>query len=270
MYASAMKNSARGKTLIIDQDQHLNNIEQRDRAVTPGEAERVASIGRMACFISHDLRHPLSAIYANLEFLRRKDVSPSDRIGLLHEAQDAVMVMSELIDSLLRFARGNRHSRFGYHHVGTAAERAVAAVRRHRAADGVSIDVEILSLATARINARSIESAIYNLLHNACQAAKHFCPEPKVTMVVEAIGPMICITVTDNGPGVPTSIRETLFDPFVTCGKPDGLGLGLAIVREIAEEHLGSIQLTRSEPGKTVFTLLIGTPTGADTDRRNA
>jgi signal transduction histidine kinase len=170
--------------------------------------------------------------------------------------------MTELIDSLLRFARGDGHNPFGHQHVGLAAERAVAAVRRHRAARGVSIDVEIRSIATAKINARRIESAIYNLLLNACQAAQHFNPEPRVTMDVEAIGPMICITV--NGPGVPSSILDTLFDPFVTCGKQEGLGLGLAMVREIAEEHLGSVQLMQSEPGKTVFTLLIPAHIGAD------
>jgi len=270
MYASAMKNSAREQILTIDQDQHFDSIKYRDRTARTTEAERVAAIGRMACFISHDLRSPLSAIYANLEFLSCKEVLPSDRRELLDEVREAVVAMTELIDSLLRFARGDGHNPFGHHHVGLAAERAVAAVRRHRVVHGVSIDVEIRSIATAKINARRIESAIYNLLLNACQAAQHFNSEPKVNMVVEAIGPMICIIVTDNGPGVPSSIRDTLFDPFVTCGKHEGLGLGLAMVREIAEEHLGSVQLTQSEPGKTVFTLLIRAHTGTDADLKSA
>ena len=270
MYTSVMKNSARGKILTIGQNQHLNSVERRDRTAGISEAERVASIGKMACFISHDLRHPLSAIYANLEFLSCKEVLPNDRRELLQEVQEAVVVMNELIDSLLRFARGDGHNPFGHHRVGLSAEKAAAAVRRHRAAQDVSIDVEIRSIANAKINARRIESAIYNLLLNACQAAQRFNPEPKVTMDVEAIGPMICITVTDNGPGVPSSIRDTLFDPFVTCGKHEGLGLGLAMVREIAEEHLGSVQLTQSEPGKTVFTLLIRAHTGTDADPKSA
>ena len=230
----------------------------------------MAAIGRMACFISHDLRHPLSAIYANLEFLSCKEVLPSERRELLEEVREAVVAMTELVDSLLRFARGDGHNPFGHHHAGLATERAVAAVRRHRAVHGVSIDVEIRSIPTAKINARRIESAIYNLLLNACQAAQHFNPKPKVNMDVEAIGPMICITVTDNGPGVPSSVRDTLFDPFVTCGKHEGLGLGLAMVREIAEEHLGSVQLTHSEPGKTVFTLLIRAHTETEADPKSA
>jgi signal transduction histidine kinase len=265
-----MKNSARGKSLTIGQEHHLESVAQRDRTARISEAERVATIGRMACFISHDLRHPLSAIYANLEFLSCKEVLPNDRRELLQEVQDAVVVMTELIDSLLRFARGDGHNPFGHHHVGLAAEKAAAAVRRHRAARGVSIDVEIHSNAIAKISARRIESAIYNLLLNGCQAAQYFNPEPKVTMDVEAIGPMICITVSDNGPGVPSSISDTLFNPFVTCGKHEGLGLGLAMVREIAEEHLGSVQLTESQPGRTVFTLLIRTQTGTDAEPRSA
>jgi len=270
MYASAVKSSAREQIFTIDQDQHFDRVKQRDRISRTSEAERVAAIGRMACFISHDLRHPLSAIYANLEFLSCKEVLPSERRELLEEVQEAVVAMTELVDSLLRFARGDGHNPFGHHHAGLATERAVAAVRRHRAVHGVSIDVEIRSIPTAKINARRIESAIYNLLLNACQAAQHFNPKPKVNMDVEAIGPMICITVTDNGPGVPSSVRDTLFDPFVTCGKHEGLGLGLAMVREIAEEHLGSVQLTHSEPGKTVFTLLIRAHTETEADPKSA
>jgi signal transduction histidine kinase len=269
MYASVMKNSARAKVLTIEHDLFADSVRHKDRTLRVGEAERLASIGRMACFISHDLRHPLSAIHANLEFLVCKD-APEDRTELLHEVQEALEVMNELIDSLLRFARGDGHNPFGHHHVGLVAEKAAVAVRRHRAARGVSIDVEIHFMPLAKINARRIESAIYNLLLNACQAAQHSNPEPKVTMDVEAIGPMICITVTDNGPGVPSSIGDTLFDPFVSCGKHDGLGLGLAMVREIAKEHFGSVQLTESQPGRTTFTLLIRTQTGADADSKNA
>src|SRR5580658_10833132 len=109
MYTSVMKNSDRGKILTIGQDKHLDSVERRDRTTVISEVERVASIGRMACFISHDLRHPLSAIYANLEFLSCKEVLPNDRREILQEVQEAVVAMTELIDSLLRFARGDGH-----------------------------------------------------------------------------------------------------------------------------------------------------------------
>jgi hypothetical protein len=62
-------------------------------------------------------------------------------------------------------------------------------------------------------------------------------------------------SASDNGPGIPASVRRTLFDPFVTAGKPTGTGLGLTLARRIAEEHGGSVCLVESNPGRTVFTL---------------
>jgi signal transduction histidine kinase len=63
------------------------------------------------------------------------------------------------------------------------------------------------------------------------------------------------ITILDNGPGIPASVRRTLFDPFVTAGKPNGTGLGLTLARRIAEEHGGSVCLEESIQESTVFTL---------------
>jgi signal transduction histidine kinase len=67
------------------------------------KAERMSAIGRMACSISHDMRHSLTAIYANTEFLERHDISASVRADLLLEIQEAVLAMTECINSLLQF-----------------------------------------------------------------------------------------------------------------------------------------------------------------------
>jgi K+-sensing histidine kinase KdpD len=77
--------------------------EPQQRAPTQLEAERMSAIGRMAWSISHDLRHSLTAIYANAEFLECHDRSASARADLLLEIQEAVLAMTERIDSLLRF-----------------------------------------------------------------------------------------------------------------------------------------------------------------------
>jgi signal transduction histidine kinase len=65
----------------------------------------------------------------------------------------------------------------------------------------------------------------------------------------------IYVTISDNGPGVPAAVRRTLFDAFVTAGKPNGTGLGLTLARRVAEEHGGSVCLEESNPEGTVFTL---------------
>jgi signal transduction histidine kinase len=105
------------------------------------------------------------------------------------------------------------------------------------------------------MNARNLESAIYNLLLNACQAATRSTHVPEVKVHLTEVDERIYVTILDNGPGIPASVRRTLFDPFVTAEKPNGTGLGLTLARRIAEEHGGGVCLEESNPGTTVFTL---------------
>jgi signal transduction histidine kinase len=219
------------------------------------EAERMSAIGRMACSISHDLRHSLTAIYANAELLERHDRCASARAELLLEIQEAVLAMTERIDSLLQFGSSGRKSPLVHARVSLVVEKAVAAVKFHPDGRNVSITVGKFPPAEADIDARNLESAIYNLLLNACQAATRSTHVPEVKIHLTEVDERIYVTILDNGPGIPASVRRTLFDPFVTAGKPNGTGLGLTLARRIAEEHGGSVCLEESNREKTVFTL---------------
>jgi signal transduction histidine kinase len=221
----------------------------------PLEAERMSAIGRMACSISHDMRHSLSAIYANAEFLERHDICPNERADLLLEIQDAVLAMTERIDSLLQFNCSGRKNPLVRDRVSCIIEKAVAAVKFHPDTRNVSITAGKFPPAEADIDASNLESAIYNLLLNACQAATRSTHMPEVRIHFTEVDEWIYITILDNGPGIPASVRSTLFDPFVTAGKPNGTGLGLTMAREVAEDHGGSIYVVESNPGRTVFTL---------------
>jgi signal transduction histidine kinase len=219
------------------------------------EAERMAAIGMMACSISHDMRHSLSAIYANAEFLGRRDRLAGERVDLLLEIQEAVLAMTERIDSLLKFGSGGQNNPPISECVSLVLEKAIAAVKLHPDGRNVSISVSEVPPLEADIDARNLESAIYNLLLNACQAATRSIHVPEVKVHLTEVDEQICVTISDNGPGVPASVRSTLFDPFVTAGKPNGTGLGLTLARRIAEEHGGSVCLVESNPGRTAFVL---------------
>jgi signal transduction histidine kinase len=233
----------------------LQNEPQRRAQTQLKEAERMSAIGRMACSISHDMRHSLSAIYANAEFLERHDRSASARADLLLEIQEAVLAMTERIDSLLQFGSSGRSNPLVRERIALVVEKAVGAVRSHPDGRNVSITVGKFPPAEADIDARNLESAIYNLLLNACQAATRSTHVPEVNVHLTEVDERIYITILDNGPGIPASVRRTLFDPFVTDGKPNGTGLGLTLARRIAEEHGGSVCLQDSNREWTVFTL---------------
>jgi signal transduction histidine kinase len=251
------KISGRGNILMFDKGVgvDLRNERQRPAPRQLIEAERMSAIGRMACSISHDMRHSLTAIYANAEFLERHDICASVRADLLLEIQEQVLEMTERIDSLLQFGSSGRKNPFVHARVSLVVEKAVAAVKFHPDGRNVSITVSKFPPAEADIDVRNLESAIYNLLLNACQSATRSTHVPEVKVHLTEVDERIYVTILDNGPGIPASIRRTLFDPFVTAGKPNGTGLGLTLARRVAEEHGGSVCLEESNPERTVFTL---------------
>ncbi|HEY4046491.1 MAG TPA: HAMP domain-containing sensor histidine kinase [Acidobacteriaceae bacterium] len=230
-------------------------LEKRRAQSQLTEAERMSAIGRMACSISHDMRHSLAVIYANAEFLERHDMCTSLRADLALEIQEAVLAMTERIDALLQSVRSGLNNPLVHECVSLIIEKAVAAVKLHPDGRNVSITVGKLPPAEADIDAMNLQSAIYNLLLNACQAATHSTDVPEVKVHLTEVDEQIYVTILDNGPGIPASVRRTLFDPFVTAGKPSGTGLGLTLARRIAEEHGGSVCLEESNRERTVFTL---------------
>ena len=230
-------------------------ITQTSRALL--EAERLATIGRMASSVSHDLRHYLAAVYANAEFLASSELTAADREELLSDISVAVNGTTELIDSLLIFSRSGYGVQRVPQRLADLAERAVALVRAHPDAEDVAIRTELSEAgeAMALVDAKQIERALFNLLLNACQAARFSQALPSVVMQAEATANLLSVTVIDNGPGVPEGVRDNLFEPFVSEGKQKGTGLGLTLSQSIAKEHGGSVRLMESAPGKTFFSI---------------
>ena len=219
------------------------------------ESEQLATIGRMASSISHDLRHSLAAIVANSEFLVDSHLTPTQREELYQEVRTGVNLMTDLIDSLLEFARTRESLTPSYGNVMETIQRAVQAVRLHPRHHARTIDVICGANLSGWFDQRKLERALYNLLLNACEAAPPLGGKVEVT-AGEASG-AITIAVADNGPGIPESIREKLFHPFVSYGTENGTGLGLAVVQKIVQDHGGEIFVERTAEAKTVFRIVL-------------
>lgn len=224
-------------------------------------SERLATIGRMASSISHDLRHYLSAVYANAEFLGYDSTRAEDRQELLLEVREGIRGMTDLIDSLLLFSRTGESLQPAYESVSYLLERAIAMVRAHPDAQHVRFIVPPLLQLEVWVDIRKVERAFYNLLLNASQAARQGAGPPEVRVSLAETEGEIVVRIEDNGPGVPDSVRQTLFEPFVSAGKPSGTGLGLALSLKVAQEHGGSVTLEQSRDGLTAFRLTLGKST---------
>ncbi|HWY22756.1 MAG TPA: ATP-binding protein [Candidatus Acidoferrum sp.] len=227
------------------------------------ESEQLATIGRMASSISHDLRHALAAVVANSEFLCDGRLSSAQREELYQEVRTGVNQMTDLIDSLLEFARTRESLSPTYASVVETVQRAMQAVRLHPRHQGTVIEVHGNGHSLAWFDPRKLERALYNLLLNACEAAPS--SEGRVLVTVERSGAAVTISVSDNGPGIAEPIRDKLFHPFVSFGKENGTGLGLTVVQKIVQDHGGQVLLERTSDARTVFRITLpgGAPQGA-------
>jgi signal transduction histidine kinase len=223
------------------------------------ESERLATIGRMASSVSHDLRHYLASVYANAEFLASSPLSESERNEILSDIRTAVHGTTELIESMLIFSRTGGAIRHTHELTATLLERAITLVRAHPDASGVTLVAKYCDPidTAALVDGKQVERAIYNLLLNACQSAHPSIGSGRVEVKLEVSDGLITLDIEDNGAGVPENIRGSLFQPFVSEGKQKGSGLGLTLAYCIAAEHGGEVILVCTRPGETIFRMTI-------------
>lgn len=212
--------------------------------------ERLASLGKLAAGISHEIRNPLTGISLLLDDLHdRAQLGDKDR-EMLTKALAEIERMERLISALLTFAAPPR-SRFAPGDPGEAAEDVVMLMQRSYQRQGVILDLERAPLPTCLIDAEKIRQALLNLLKNALEALPK---GGKVTITINHDDHDAKITVIDSGLGIPDHDLPLIFEPFFTR-KGAGTGLGLSITRQIIEEHGGSISVDSEIAHSTTFLI---------------
>ena len=222
------------------------------------ESERLATIGRMASSISHDLRHSLAAIVANAEFLCESRLSSHQRDELYQEIQLAVSRMTELIDSLLEFSRTRSSLRPTYGSLRTAVDNAVQTVCSHPEFHKARVNVHQSGSVEGWFDHRKLERAFFNLVLNACESLPGRSGEVDIELRDHA--GTVEVRIKDNGRGIPAAIRNTLFEPFVSQGKENGTGLGLTVAQKIVQDHGGELAIERTSRDGTVFRVTLPYP----------
>lgn len=218
-------------------------------------SERLATIGKMAAHVTHEIRNPLSSIALNLELLEEElPASAEEANNLLRAIKAEVERLSGLSEQYLSVARQKPQQK-QLERLAEIVEEACEFVRRELEQAGITLEVSIepgvgeLSLPVAEAQVRQ---ALLNLLRNAREAM----PSGGRVMVrlQQAEGGGLDLIVDDEGVGMPATTRERLFEPFFTT-KQHGTGLGLAITRQIAEAHGGGISVEPREPKGTRIVL---------------
>lgn len=185
-------------------DRMRKNLQKTHRELL--DAERLATIGRMASSISHDLRHSLAAVVANAEFLCESNLTPRQREDLYAEIRIAVNQMTELIDSLLEFSRTRESLRPTYGDVRSAIDRAVQGVKAHPEFQRIRFRISGDGSSEGWFDFKKLERALLNLLLNACEVVP---PESgKIDIGLQRRGESLEIRIQDNGPGIADAVRD--------------------------------------------------------------
>jgi signal transduction histidine kinase len=225
------------------------------------DAERLATIGRMASTISHDLRHPLTAILAYAEFLAEGNLSDAQRKDFFQEIRIAVNHMTDEISSLLGFSKHRETIKAVYTRLGEIVEHAIQNVRVLPEFESIQFSFADPDKCAGWFDPPKVERVLLNLLFNACDAVP--ADTGKIDITARSSERGVEIRVSDNGSGIPDAIRDNLFQPFVSHGKEKGIGLGLTVVQKIMQDHGGEVVIESTGPGGTVFLLVFPQKLGA-------
>ena len=230
--------------IAIDDSRLLEENLRLERELA--ERERLASLGRMAATVAHEIKNPLSAIKSIAQVMREDESLRKEYerdLGLIVGETDR---LSQSVTQLLSFAR--KESPAGQPLSVDELVRSVADLFRASASEqGIVLDCEIK--VHAELTGKSVSAlrdALSNLLLNALQATPQ---GGKVELIAVAANGDLVIRVQDSGSGVPADLRERIWEPFFTT-RQRGTGLGLAIVRKRVQEVGGSASLETGHNGR--------------------
>ena len=219
-------------------------------------ADRLASLGQLSAVLAHEIRNPLASIKGAVEILEAEIPREHRKRTFLEAIRSEADRLSKLVNEFLQFARPPRLEILRTQP--NAVVRSVAAlVAKQAASAGIQLRTRLdQELPELMIDGEQIKQALLNLVINAMEAMPDGGP---LELVTERGGNAVRIRVADCGGGIPSEVRDHLFDPFITT-KKGGTGLGLAIAHRLVKQHNGIIRALDRDGGGAIFEIEIPLP----------
>ncbi|WP_455377642.1 PAS domain S-box protein [Petrachloros mirabilis] len=234
---------ARDMTETKKLEQHIRN------------SEKLASVGKLAAGVAHEINNPLAGILNCLYNMRKGALSPARQEEYWVLMEDGVRRVQKIVRQLLDFSQ-QHEPEFSQTDINQIVDRVLGLTNHLFAPHGIVLETLLgPGLPSLMVDRHMIEQVLMNLVLNAVQAMK----EGGVLTIRTSVAEGICrVDVIDTGSGIPPAVLPRIFDPFFTTkNEGEGTGLGLSVSLGIVERHGGKI-LVESEVGKgTTFTLCL-------------
>ncbi len=234
-----------GAVILIEDLTDLQTLESE-----LAHSERLASIGRLAAGVAHEIGNPVTGIACLAQNLESETEDPEVREAS-RQIVEQTRRISEIVQSLVGFSHGGALSQDGASEADLRAcvDEAARLVRLSRAAKQVGFDNRCAPGLVVRGDRQRLVQVFVNLLSNACDASRPGDRVDVLSRLDEARG-RVTVAVVDRGEGIPEHLIDKVFEPFVTTKPPgQGTGLGLALVYRIVKEHEGEVDVA-SEDGR--------------------
>jgi PAS domain S-box-containing protein len=221
--------------------------------------DKMASLGRVAAGIAHEIRNPLSGINVYLNTLKKTydKADQLDRIGeIIAQMEGASHKIESVIRRVMDFAKPGE-PKTEHIDINQPIDEAVKLSSVTLRKKGIRLEKNLQQgLPICKADPNLIEEVILNLITNAADAMKDMKEIKKLGISTHLEGNYIAIKVSDSGQGVPNHMRNQIFDPFYTT-KNGSTGLGLSLAHRIVTDHRGFLRLAKSRWGGAEFIIEI-------------
>jgi PAS domain S-box-containing protein len=218
-------------------------------------SEKLASVGKLAAGVAHEINNPLGGILNCLYNIRHGTVPPTREEEYLASMEDGLRRVQKIVRQLLDFSQ-QHEPELSLADINSVVERVLVLTTHLFTSNQIQLIKELgVDLPVLMIDRHMIEQVLMNLVLNAIQATK---PGGAITIRTRVTESHCVVEIEDTGCGIPASVLSRIFDPFFTTkGTGEGTGLGLSVSLGIVERHGGQI-LVDSEVGKgTMFTVCL-------------
>jgi PAS domain S-box-containing protein len=224
---------------------------------------KMASLGRIASGMAHEIRNPLTGITSYLYSLEQlcesKTLLPKD-IALMKEIVSQLKLASHKVDAVIKrvldFSRPTA-PRMVLIDINQCLSNVInlTAVTMRKA--GINVNASLAkNLPQCHGDVGLIEQVFLNLTQNAARSLKNVSGSKQIAITSCTVDNQIQVAVSDSGTGVPEELKDRIFDPFFTTN-PDGSGIGLSIAQRIVTDHNGSLTVTSGKLGGAHFTVTL-------------
>jgi two-component system sensor histidine kinase PilS (NtrC family) len=256
MSTVALNNKVSARFVLVGRSRNVGAViflEDLSRMQAQARQMKLAALGRLTANIAHEIRNPLSAISHATELLQEEPALNDTVARLLAIIHDNANRLDRMVNDVLKLNRGDRAHREVFK-FGKYLQTFVEQFCQIEKVAQATIKLELNADPEVSFDHSHLNQVMWNLCRNALQHCRRQHASIRITVSLAGSGNIVKLDVVDDGPGVPTALRNNLFEPFFTTVS-SGTGLGLYIAREVCEANDATLDYVETSTGAQ-FTIL--------------